>query len=436
MKIVKQGDTHRITYVAKNFTTGLTDITGVAIDPTGSTTAIPWSGTDATAGFVELANGLYYYVWNSTGKTLGEWSFTADSTSKSNEAAGKVQVVDGDTLNDTPFEKLDTMLDTVVSEIQNATYGLSAIHDDLAVVDGNVDDIENIVGDGTYGNQAIKTAIDAIQTSVSGISNSTRNTWTSQSTVAIPDSGSITRRIWMSIFDGTGAPEDPNSDQIQVQVFNAAGTDVTSSFIGTSPQYMTKDSVGNYYIDYTVESTDTEDVLRFKHTYTEGTDTIVRDGVVTLVAALAGDLEAQLNDIEAKIDTIDGIVDTINTNTDSLEAGQATIEGKIDTIDTVVDSIQVDTNSIETKIDTIDSEVGAIQTDVTAIDGKIDTIDTVVDAVKAVTDNLPDSGALTSIAQESTLGTPAGASVSADIAAIQSDVDTIETYLEPGGYLI
>jgi hypothetical protein len=41
-----------------------------------------------------------------------------------------------------------------------------------------------------------------------------------------------------------------------------------------------------------------------------------------------------------------------------------------------------------------------------------------VTAIKAVTDLIPDAGAMTSIAQEATLGTPAGASIAADIAAL------------------
>ncbi len=52
-------------------------------------------------------------------------------------------------------------------------------------------------------------------------------------------------------------------------------------------------------------------------------------------------------------------------------------------------------------------------------------IKTAVDAIKAVSDLIPDGGAMTSIAQESTVGTPAGASVSADIAAVKTVVDGI-----------
>lgn len=55
-----------------------------------------------------------------------------------------------------------------------------------------------------------------------------------------------------------------------------------------------------------------------------------------------------------------------------------------------------------------------------------------VTAIKAVTDVIPDAGAMTSIAQdatvakEATLGTPIGADLSTDIAAIQTDVTAIK----------
>lgn len=149
-------------------------------------------------------------------------------------------------------------------------------------------------------------------------------------------------------------------------------------------------------------------------------------------------VDNQLAGIETKIDTIDTNVDailvdtgttipadlaTIDANVDAilvdtgttLPATLSTIEGKIDTIDGIVDSILVDTGTTlpgehallatQASVDVIDSNVDAILVDtgttlpatLATIDGKIDTIDTVVDAIKAVTDLLPDGGALTTI---------------------------------------
>jgi len=67
-------------------------------------------------------------------------------------------------------------------------------------------------------------------------------------------------------------------------------------------------------------------------------------------------------------------------------------------------TIQVYTNFPQTADHT--SSIADILTDTgTTLDGKINTIDTVVDGIKAVTDNLPDSGALSSLATASALAT-------------------------------
>ena len=426
MKFLKIGDTYRLLYVAKNFTTGLTDITGKAVDPAGSSTTISWSGTDATVGFVELGNGVYYHDWDSTGKSEGVWVFHANSTSKDAESADSVQLVVEGTLNNTIFETIDSNIDAIKAAIEDGTYGLAQIQTELAVVDQNVDDIEAL-SVGSSGFAAIKGAIDAVQSSVNGIGNSTKNTWTANTPVVIPDSGSITRRIWMNIFDSAGNLEDPDSNQIEIELFDEAGTDVTTSYVtGPKPVYMTRDSVGEYYIDYTIESTDTPVQLRAKHTYLESSNAVVRDGIIDLVGALASDLENKLNTIESKIDVVDTIVD-------SNAIDLSNIEGKVDIIDTVVDGIQADLSNGTDGLGAIASKVDANQTDLANIESKVDIIDGIVDTINGNTDSI-----------EGVLGTPAGASLSADIAAIKADtaanqidlttiegkIDTVDTVVD------
>ena len=54
-------------------------------------------------------------------------------------------------------------------------------------------------------------------------------------------------------------------------------------------------------------------------------------------------------------------------------------------------------------------------------------LDLIFDAIKTITDALPNSGALTSLAQASVLGAPVGASISVDIAAVKTVVNAIKT---------
>jgi hypothetical protein len=431
MKIIKIGDIHRILYVSKNFQTGLTDVTGKVISPTGSVTSVAWSGSNPLVGFCELGQGIYYHDWDSAGKAEGVWAFTVDSASKSAKAADTVQLVVEDTLNDTIFEKIDTMIDAVkasveasasalvtiqqslvtidtnvdgvVSSLADGTSGLLAIHDDLAIVDGKVTAIGTL-STGGDGFAAIKSVVDALTTAVSGISNSTKNNWVSVSTVVIPASGSIDRRIFMNVFDGSGNMEDPDSDTIQVEVFSMAGVDLSTTFLaGSAPITMARDGVGQYHIDFTVESTDTVQDLVFKHTYAEGGNTVVREGIVALANSVSGDVSAQL-------DTIEGKVDTVISATDTVEASLTTIAG-------YTDSLEGDISAVSGKVDTVDGKV------VTAISA-LTTIKTVVDGIAA-------NGAL-----QTTLGSPVYGSLAQDIAEVRTNVGLITVALSPGGYIV
>jgi len=74
-------------------------------------------------------------------------------------------------------------------------------------------------------------------------------------------------------------------------------------------------------------------------------------------------------------------------------------------------------------------------TDVSGVEAKIDTVDTVADGIKAVTDNLPNSGALTDLAAASALATvdsnvdailvDTGTTLPAALSTIDTNVDSI-----------
>jgi hypothetical protein len=144
-------------------------------------------------------------------------------------------------------------------------------------------------------------------------------------------------------------------------------------------------------------------------------------GIETKIDTIDTNVDAILVDtgttLPASLATIDSNVDAILVDTGTtIPATLSTIDGKIDTIDGIVDSILVDTGTnlpaehaalaTQASVDTIDANVDAILVDtgttlpatLSTIEGKIDTVDTVVDAIKAVTDLLPDAGALNDLA--------------------------------------
>ena len=124
------------------------------------------------------------------------------------------------------------------------------------------------------------------------------------------------------------------------------------------------------------------------------------------------------------------LVDTTTTNTDmrgtdnaATAASLATVDGKIDTIDTNVDAVLVDTGT------TIPAQITALN-NVAATDivsgGAITTSGGAVSTVSTLTGHTPQTGD-----NFARLGAPAGASVSADVAAVKADtaatlVDTAE----------
>ena len=108
-----------------------------------------------------------------------------------------------------------------------------------------------------------------------------------------------------------------------------------------------------------------------------------------------------------------------------------TLDGKIDTVDTVVDSILVDTGTtLDAALAVVDANVDAILVDTgTTLDAALAVVDANVDAVLVDTgttlqDELDGIQADTEDLQTK-IGTPAGASVSADIAAIEAQTDDI-----------
>ena len=196
-------------------------------------------------------------------------------------------------------------------------------------------------------------------------------------------------------------------------------------------------------------------------------------------------LTSSVDDVETKIDTVDTVADAIKAVTDNLPDSGAlsslatasalstvdtvvdsiledtgtTIPGTIATVDTVVDGIKAVTDNLPdsgalsslataSALATVDGNVDSVLVDtgttipatLSTIDGKVDTVDTVADAIKAVTDNLPDSGALSSLATASALATvdgnvdavlvDTGTTLPATLSTIEGKVDTVDTVVD------
>lgn len=128
-----------------------------------------------------------------------------------------------------------------------------------------------------------------------------------------------------------------------------------------------------------------------------------------------GTVETNIDNCDAPISTVDTVVDAIKAVTDNIPDSGAlsTIDGKIDTIDGIVDAILVDTGTtipgtLTQIVGYLDTEIAAILADTDEIQAELadgGRLDLLIDAIKAVTDALPDSGALTSLATAAALTT-------------------------------
>jgi len=130
-------------------------------------------------------------------------------------------------------------------------------------------------------------------------------------------------------------------------------------------------------------------------------------------------LTSSVDDCETKIDsvledtgtTLPATLATIDTNVDSVLVDTGTtLPASLSTIDTNIDSVLVDTGTtLPATLATIDTNVDSVLEDTgTTLPATLSTIDTNIDSVKLVTDALPDSGALSSLATASALSTVSG----------------------------
>ncbi len=109
-------------------------------------------------------------------------------------------------------------------------------------------------------------------------------------------------------------------------------------------------------------------------------------------------------------DDIGKIFEVGDYDTDDVKSQLDTVEGKVDTIDGVVDSI-------EGKVDIIDGNLDSVKSTVESTEGKVDIIDANLDAVKTKTDNLP-------------------ADTAAEITYMKNKLDSLDTQINPGGYIL
>jgi hypothetical protein len=266
--LTKLGDTYRIFYSAKDFTTGLTNVQAVPYNPSGV--------AQTPVVFTELGtSGVYYYNFDTTGKALGTWSFLVDSSTKKAPSYTRIQIIDGDTLDDTIWEKLDTMVDGLVSD-------MSTVKSDVSIIKTDTSDIKGAGWTAPDNLQNIKSIVDAIESAVSGIQNNTSTTVALPESMLVPSTGTTTYKIYVNTYNGTGTMEDPDDQDpgattayVSVSAANQGGTDRSTNLGGLSAstwetkKWMTRVTEGRFSCTYAVSNTHAVEELIFTFDYEE-----------------------------------------------------------------------------------------------------------------------------------------------------------------------
>lgn len=327
--------TERIIYAAKNFETGLTDITA-NIRRNGSSVATGVALSAVGNGFYELV--LTPVLIAGYGGE-GLYDFYINSASKNAPASTKQWILE--------FNESDIYAKalTIEGKVDGVVSDINALEPKVDDIQTKVTDNKTTLESATFGLAALKTLIDTLQGAVSSVQNNTSFSAAVPVASLIPSTGSTSYRIPINVYDTSGNLEDPDSNAIAVSITNQAGADRTSRLAGyvSGPVNATRISQGQYVIDFTVASTEVMEQWNFKFDYSEGAKQVVQNrttnlqtevqsaGVALETTAQAiltdtADMQPRVLDIQTKIDSatfglaaLKTLLDTIAGYTDSLE---------------------------------------------------------------------------------------------------------------------
>jgi hypothetical protein len=235
----------------------------------------------------------------------------------------------------------------------------------------------------------------------------------------IEQSTSITIRIgpFVDEDDGKTAETGLTITQADIRLSKNGGAFAQSNDSGGA----THDESGWYYL--TLDATDTGTLGRLIVAIHESGALPVWREFMVMTANVWDSLVGGTDYLQADTVQIEGVdaTDQINAACDTaladydpptkaeMDSAHSATDGLVTTVDGVADAIKAVTDNLP--------DSGALTSLAQASD--LATVDGVADAIKAVTDNLPDSGALTSLAQASDLAT-----VDSNVDAILADTGT------------
>ena len=364
----------RVIYLARNATTGLTNVTA-QVRRNGAFVL----GTDTTPlPLVEVGNGRYELVLsaaqlNSAGGA-GYFDFYINSATRNAPAVLGFYITEA---NEDDLAAKQIVIEGKIDALQ---VDVTALVADVTSIKTTVEDTNTEVNSGTHGLVEIKNVVDALQTSIGQIQNNTRFTSTLPVELVKPSSGTNSYRIWSALFDSAGNLEDPDADTITVSVQDEQGNnrnDYLVGSVGSAAVDMTKDSTGIYRIDLAIPDTAPEEQLIFFFNYDENSTSLTQVRTTNVKAEVNASglaLETTSQSIKTTVETMAPQVADIQTKINDASIGLAAIKNQTNAIEVIVqansDLLTDGTNGLAAL--KADIATRASQTSVDAIDTKID----------------------------------------------------------------
>lgn len=244
--------------------------------------------------------------------------------------------------------------------LASATYGNAALKT-------LIDTVNTSLGNGTYGLSALQVAIAALQTAINNISNNTSTRLVVAPVLELPDAGTVTFELDLLIMDENGNMEAPDS-MPTVTAKNSSGTDRSSGLSA-----LTNVSTGHYTLTYTLNSSDAVEQLIFTSNIVEGAVTRKAIASSTVTNADITGTATKVNAIYADYARRTGDYATV-TNLSALA------------LESSVQSTLTQATTAATQATGANSKASTLLTDLASAKSVIDASKLVIDAVKQVTD--------------------------------------------------
>jgi translation elongation factor EF-1beta len=360
-----------VIYTARNFTTGLLDVTA----------DIRRNGTSVATGVAlsDIGDGRYQLLLTPALLTgyggAGYYDFYIDSASKSAPAVTARWILENDS------DDLESHLTTIESKIDTVDTVVDGIALDTTSIKSTVEDTNTQVNDGSHGLPNLKTLIDNITSVVTNISNVTRFSAPIPKPLIRLGSGTKTYKIPVYLYDTNGNMEDPDLNQIELQLTDESGAsrDTYISGFTTPPYYITRNAQGQYEFDLDIPDTAGLEQINFKFIYQENSITLTQGASTEIIqeAAASGfalettaqdiltdtaDMQPRVTDIQTKVNdatyglaALKTLLDTIDANTDGVEAELANATYGLSALRTQLDlkASQSSVNAVQSSVDSI-----------------------------------------------------------------------------------